>query len=335
MMSPANPHAGTGAVPSSAVTRFTDPYSYQESFRGSVDLRIVVTGTGNYQAELARVSLGHLSLTRGWVSLPRIVHSAQHKGRVGVSFLAEHQRAPSILNGLEAGPEHMAFFSPGGEVHQRSTTECHWGGLSLAAESLAAAGRTLVGCDWAPPAETRLLRPPPSRMSRLRRLCEAGAHLAATVPDLLARPEVARGLEQELVRAIIGCLTEGQPTGANGLRPSHGRVLRRLEEFLAANPGEPLYLTDVCAAIGVAIRTLNSICHRHWGIGPQRYLRLRRMQLVRHALSLADPADTTVTAIALDHGFWELGRFAVAYKQLFGESPSVTLRRPTAAPSSA
>jgi len=43
--------------------------------------------------------------------------------------------------------------------------------------------------------------------------------------------------------------------------------------------------------------------------------------LVRPAFMRADPAAVTVTGIAIDHGFWELGRFSVEYRALFGESP--------------
>jgi Helix-turn-helix domain len=62
-------------------------------------------------------------------------------------------------------------------------------------------------------------------------------------------------------------------------------------------------------------------------MGPIRFLTLRRMHLVRRALLRALPSKTTVTSVLTDHGSWELGRFSVAYRTLFGESPSETLQR--------
>jgi AraC-like DNA-binding protein len=68
------------------------------------------------------------------------------------------------------------------------------------------------------------------------------------------------------------------------------------------------------------------------GVGPVRYLWLRRMHLARQALLHGDPASDSVTEIATTYGFWELGRFSVEYRTLFGESPSGTLRRPIPSP---
>jgi AraC-like DNA-binding protein len=62
-------------------------------------------------------------------------------------------------------------------------------------------------------------------------------------------------------------------------------------------------------------------------MGPIRYLTLRRMHLVRRALLRAESLETSVTRIATDHGFWELGHFSVAYRALFGETPSASLRQ--------
>jgi AraC-like DNA-binding protein len=53
------------------------------------------------------------------------------------------------------------------------------------------------------------------------------------------------------------------------------------------------------------------------------------MHLAHRALLRADPATATVTKIATDLGFWELGRFSVEYREMFGVSPSVSLRQPT------
>ena len=62
-------------------------------------------------------------------------------------------------------------------------------------------------------------------------------------------------------------------------------------------------------------------------VSPSRYLRRLRLSEARRALLSAQDRMVTVTEIATLFGFAELGRFSVEYRAVFGESPSVTLRR--------
>jgi transcriptional regulator GlxA family with amidase domain len=51
---------------------------------------------------------------------------------------------------------------------------------------------------------------------------------------------------------------------------------------------------------------------------------LQRLNKARAALRRADPSMTNVAEVARNHQFLELGRFAVTYRTIFGESPSAT-----------
>ena len=86
---------------------------------------------------------------------------------------------------------------------------------------------------------------------------------------------------------------------------------------------EPRSMTALAQAVGIPIRTLNHIWNKRFGTSPGRYLRERRMARARTAL-VAKRA--TVTDIATQYGFYELGRFAAIYRQRYGEVPSATLR---------
>jgi AraC-like DNA-binding protein len=165
-------------------------------------------------------------------------------------------------------------------------------------------------------------------MSQLLNLHGTVGQLAKTTPDILSFPAVARALEQELILVMVRCLTEGDSSEMTAGDRRHDMIIARFEEFLESHPDRPLYLAEICAAIGVAERTLRVVCEEHLGMAPIRFLSMRRMHLVHRALRQADPSKTTVTRIATDHGFWELGRFSVAYRVLFDESPSESLRRP-------
>jgi AraC-like DNA-binding protein len=47
-----------------------------------------------------------------------------------------------------------------------------------------------------------------------------------------------------------------------------------------------------------------------------------RMNSAHRELSELRPEESTVTQVALDNGFSHLGRFSVAYRERYGETPS-------------
>ena len=218
------------------------------------------------------------------------------------------------------------FPQPGERFHQRTTGPCSWSLLGLAPEHLERYCEALSGKPLSLPASARILHPAARDAARLRRLHAQACRLAETRPKVLAHPEVARAIEQGLIHALVTCLAaRARDDGA--ARRHHARIMVRFEEVLAEHPNRPLPMPELCALIGVNDRTLRSCCAEFLGISPSRYMLLRRLKAVRIALRDADPATASVAEIASGCGFTELGRFAGAYRNAFGESPSTTLRR--------
>jgi transcriptional regulator GlxA family with amidase domain len=92
-----------------------------------------------------------------------------------------------------------------------------------------------------------------------------------------------------------------------------------------AHIDEPLHISALCRTLEVSERTLRKAFHQLYGVPPCRHLRMLRLSQARRALMAADDKLVTVTEIATDCGFLELGRFSVEYRKVYGESPSQTL----------
>lgn len=319
---------GGAVVAASGVVTFTDPVPYQASIRPA-QVEILVTAKGDFHAELTAVELPRLWLQRGRETLPRISHSKVSAVRPPLFFLASRDQGSMRHDGVDVAFGEIVAVGSGTTHHHRTEAPCHWASMSLPSDDLAALSLDLVGRSLVLPPVTRRLRPAAALMSRLLKLHGMVGKLAADAAGVLSQREPARALEHALVHAMIACLSEGEPvkTGRGTLR--RAAIIGRFEELLAANHHRPLYLAEVCAAVGVSERTLRIACMEHLGIGPIRYLWLRRMHLAHRALLRADSASATVTKIATGNGFFELGRFAVEYGALFGEAPSASLgRRP-------
>ena len=103
------------------------------------------------------------------------------------------------------------------------------------------------------------------------------------------------------------------------------RSVRKAIDLLRGDLGYPWRIDELALLCVVPRRTLEKHFKRFVGCSPLEFLRKERLNQARRNL-LRAPPDANVTAIATDCGFSHLGRFALAYRDHYGESPSDTLR---------
>jgi transcriptional regulator GlxA family with amidase domain len=105
---------------------------------------------------------------------------------------------------------------------------------------------------------------------------------------------------------------------------SRQEVVGQAEAYFRAHMEAPVPISTLCRIVGLSERGLRNAFYGVHGMGPKRWMLGERLRGVRRALKNSSRA--TVTGVATDYGFYDLGRFAVSYKQVFGEAPSETLR---------
>ena len=125
--------------------------------------------------------------------------------------------------------------------------------------------------------------------------------------------------------SLIGHASEQyRPESINCLKV-HSRIARDAQEYIETNFRSPIHLEDLCKHTGGGIRSLQRCFREYFDLTVSDYLKTVRLDATHRALTAADSREVNVTQIALNKGFTHLGRFSVAYRRRFGESPSETL----------
>jgi transcriptional regulator GlxA family with amidase domain len=173
----------------------------------------------------------------------------------------------------------------------------------------------------------------------VRRLFDWGKSLVGVAerqPALFNDREDQRAAAQvemvETLLATLGSSRAFEPGRGDHVHQSQTLVVKAAEDYALSHVDERVYVTDLCRAAAVSERALEYAFKEAMGLTPVAYLIRLRLHRVRQALLAASHGSTTVSAVALDWGFWHFGEFSRAYKDCFGELPSDTLRRrPSAA----
>lgn len=138
-------------------------------------------------------------------------------------------------------------------------------------------------------------------------------------------PLMARHLEELICMDLLQIWAEGAGVnlrdGARGAAPRH---VRAAEEIMAREARDPPSMGEIASRVGVSVRTLSEGFRRFRGMTPREFLRARRLEGLRAALQNPLPGDS-VTSIAHDWGYVNLGALAGVYREWFGELPARTL----------
>ena len=179
------------------------------------------------------------------------------------------------------------------------------------------------------PAETqRALQPGRHTMplaAKPRAVAALGQRLRRMLQDAAAGQLLldAGSLQDWLYAETIAMLeVRDAPMG----RPPAAVLVRRAVEMADAHRG-PVAIAQLCGLLRVSPGTLENAFKAVTGVTPHAFFLRRRLNKARSALLRPQDDLVRVTDVALEMGFSELGRFAVRYRQMFGESPSETLRR--------
>jgi AraC-like DNA-binding protein len=254
-----------------------------------------------------------------------------HEGLVAYVTFGPH--AHGTVNGLAVRPGFMVAAEP--DTEARFVVDAGWESITFllspqdVREHLAARQREH---EFHMPHGVEALQADPDGV---RRLFEWGKRLTTTA----ARQPVIfnegknerRAASVELfdtLLPVIGVAEQLEATRSERTRQAHSDVVRIAEAHALSRIGEHLSVSDLCRVAGVSERTLEYAFREVMGLTPVAYLIRLRLHRVRQGLLAGTHATTTVSAEALNWGFWHFGEFSRAYKDCFGELPSDTLRRP-------
>ena len=151
-------------------------------------------------------------------------------------------------------------------------------------------------------------------------------------PTILVAESTVRIIEQELFALLLLIAEAMTPNVPMPPASAPWRGLKAALEYLHHAEVANVTVPELCRAAEVSERTLQYAFRDVFGLTPLGFLRSHRLHAARRHLLISSSDETTVSQIAMAQGCYEPGRFASEYRNIFGELPSETLRRPAFEP---
>jgi AraC-like DNA-binding protein len=249
-----------------------------------------------------------------------------------LAYVTFGPQAKGTVNGLPVRPDLMVVAVPESEAQFVTNDGYESIAFLLAPQDIRAhlAARQREG-EFRMPHGVEILQADAENVRRLfswgKRLVDIAVRQPALFNERKAERVAAHIELLETLLATLRVADDFAPDRSNRTRQSHSLSVKAAEDYALSHADDALYVSDLCRAAEVSERTLEYAFKEVMGLTPMTYLVRLRLHRVRQALLAGTQGSTTVSAEALNWGFWHFGEFSRAYKECFGELPSDTLRR--------
>lgn len=302
------------ALPSYSISAYADA---SEQERGLVgwDQRYTQMGSGRFEGTVVRMDFGRVSLSEERLNVRVAETTAPPAGKVILVLPAPTE--DSRINGARReGPGFL-----------------HLGGHEISVVTAPATQGYYVTLDQVDlPGLDRRRTGPLCSIAAYPGAYELGAWIAsimAAAPDGLRRSprELGAVLPGYIIDRVSDLCTHLSAIDQKPLTESYAHaVVRKARGVIEAKSDGQLTIAQLGLALDLPEHVVRSAFMQAVGVSPLIWLRQYRLDQARRAMLKPEEARKGVAQIAMENGFFHLGRFAAYYTQTFHELPIETIR---------
>jgi len=306
--------------------QFTEPEQVTTA-QGGVFCQVIPIGAGPFAAAMHSISMGDVTLNLGQVSACMgLLRTASDRALLQLPL----EGAESLtLNTVPYRPGMVGTYAGGADLLRVGSRPTSFATLVLPSDAVEPLLEPAAGSRLLQPGGSAFMQPCPAFVDRAKRIIIAARATASTMPDVFDAEQSRFALRDALLKVahdLVSPETDVKirmPRGAQARR----RIVLRADAYIRTHMDRPIYSEELCNVLAVSASCLADAFRATFGISPHRFLKLRRMSMVRAALQSCEGRVPLIKSVALGHGFWHLGQFAHDYRAIFGETPSDTLVR--------
>ncbi|WP_128934174.1 AraC family transcriptional regulator [Bradyrhizobium zhanjiangense] len=298
------------------IFRFSDVDEFRNAIRG-LDFEFTPF-VRRISAEQTILSLPgcDVNLTRAF---PRVVDGQLVESCTAIGFTMDDLDVPIRFNGAQRARPVVVIGSGGAAYTSIEEVQRQIASVMFRPE--------VTGRGW--PRVTlsfQIFETSAASLARLRSVVREVLVAASEPIEASDVPLKAAAMKESLLAAVDGAFESVVRARWTALPNDerHFKMFQDIRALLSDDLSQPIYSEEIARKLGLSVRTMHDVVRRYRGMSLHRYLRLRRLWLVRRRLLAG--ADS-VKAVALAFGFWHLSDFSRSYRDQFGETPSQTLER--------